>query len=180
MPVIICPGVHDRRLTDNFLADCNLTTTSEIWVFPADRQPAYCPVSMLQFLQANMSPTPDRPLIFISFSAGVVGAIAAAWTWQQLGGKVAAFIALDGWGVPLFGNFPIHRLSHDYFTHWSSAILGSGNDSFYADPPVEHLQLWSQPETTRGYQLTGDNCSFTQTYTTAAEFTIDLITRYLT
>jgi len=44
-------------------------------------------------------------------------------------------------GVPLVGNFPIHRLSHDYFTHWSSAVLGSGNDSFYADPPVEHLEM---------------------------------------
>jgi len=47
-----------------------------------------------------------------------------------IGGHVKAFVLLDGWGVPLVGNFPIHRLSHDYFTQ-SSAVLGSGNDSFY-------------------------------------------------
>ena len=53
-----------------------------------------------------------------------------------------ALIAFDGWGVPLVGNFPIYRISHDQFTHWSSELLGKGDKSFYADPPVEHLDLW--------------------------------------
>ena len=179
MPLIICPGVHDRLLTDHFLQQCDFPSTEIILVFPADRKPAYCPLSILQYLQAHLTPTPDNPLIFISFSAGVVGAIAAAWSWQQLGGNVKAFIALDGWGVPLFGNFPIHRVSHDYFTHWSSALLGQGRDSFYADPPVDHLQLWSHPRTTRGDRVTTHNFLVSRKSTTAAEFIAHLYRQYL-
>lgn len=179
MPLIICPGVHDRQLTDQFLEQCHLPPTEQILVFPAHQQPAYSPFHILQFLQAHLSPTPDKPLIFISFSAGVVGAIAAAWTWQQLGGNIKAFIALDGWGVPLWGNFPIHRLSHDYFTHWSSALLGTGHESFYADPPVDHLQLWGEATTTRGYQVIANNFLVPRKSTTAAEFIIHLYWRYL-
>lgn len=89
--------------------------------------------------------------MLICFSAGVVGGIGAAWAWQQSGGKIKALIALDGWGVPLYGNFPIHRLSRDRFTHWSSQLLGAGADSFYADPPVEHLDLWRSPHTAQGW-----------------------------
>jgi hypothetical protein len=85
------------------------------------------------------------PILIISFSAGVVGAIAAASIWQSIGGTIRAFIALDGWGVPLYGNFPIHRLSHDAFTHYTSSLLGSGEDSFYADPSVAHETLWRSP-----------------------------------
>lgn len=178
MPVIISPGVHDRPLTDHFWQQCDFPSTETILIFPAHQQPAYCPLSILQFLQAHLTPTSDNPLLFISFSAGVVGAIAAAWTWQQLGGHVKAFIALDGWGVPLSGNFPIHRLSHDYFTHWTSALLGSGNESFYADPPVDHLQLWANPTTTRGYQVTANDFSTPRTSTTAVEFITNLYHRY--
>lgn len=93
------------------------------------------------------------PLAFVSFSAGVVGAIGAAWMWQFLGGTVKAFIAFDGWGVPLWGSFPIHRFSHDEFTHWSSALLGAGSDSFYADPPVAHLDLWAKPQIAQGWWI---------------------------
>ena len=67
--------------------------------------------------------------------------------------KVKALIAIDGWGVALWGNFPIYRLSHDYFTHWSSLALGGGDKNFYADPPVGHLDLWRSPQTTRGWQV---------------------------
>lgn len=77
--------------------------------------------------------------------------MAAARSWQQSGGTIKALIALDGWGVPLYGDFPIHRLSHDHFTHWSSKLLGAGLDGFYADPPVEHLELWRSPQTTQGW-----------------------------
>jgi hypothetical protein len=108
----------------------------------------------------------QTPLLFISFSAGVVGAIAAAQMWQGLGGQVRAFLALDGWGVPLWGSFPIHRVSHDAFTHWSSALLGGGSESFYADPAVSHLDLWRAPQTARGWQIQNTG----KTATTAAEF----------
>ncbi|NES83160.1 MAG: hypothetical protein F6K10_18095, partial [Moorea sp. SIO2B7] len=33
----------------------------------------------------------------------------------------------------------------------SSALLGAGADSFYADPEVEHLDLWRSPQTTQGW-----------------------------
>ncbi len=184
MPLIICPGYHDRTLTDHFLQQCHFPSTAQVLVFPAHQQPAYSPFHVGQFLQANLTPNADNPLLFISFSAGVVGAIAAANNWQELGGNVKGFIALDGWGVPLFGNFPIHRLSHDYFTHWSSApfgikYLGESRDSFYADPPVDHLQLWSQPATTWGYQVMGNDDSVSIKLTTAAEFIRYLYCRYL-
>lgn len=116
----------------------------------------------------------QTPLLFISFSAGVVGAIAAAQMWQGLGGQVRAFLALDGWGVPLSGSFPIHRLSHDAFTHWSSAWLGGGSESFYADPAVSHLDLWRTPQTARGWRIQNTG----KTATTAAEFIGWLLRRY--
>lgn len=85
-----------------------------------------------------------------------------------------ALIAVDGWGVPLSGNFPIHRLSHDYFTHWSSALLGSGDDSFYSDPAVEHLAIWRSPHTCQGWWVQGGK----RTFTTAAQFINELGQRY--
>jgi hypothetical protein len=117
------------------------------------------------------------PLVFIGFSAGVLAAIVAAHAWQVGGGTVRALIAVDGWGVPLAGNFPIHRLSHDYFTHWSSALLGAGADRFYADPPIEHLDLWRSPHRAEGWwvrSLPGQPL----TRTTAASFLTALLNRY--
>lgn len=163
MNLVICPGMHDPELTQSFLfglqrekgkqARALLSDRAKnLLIFPAEDEPVFSAFHVLQFLGERLgSPQETSPLVFISFSAGVVGAIGAAWGWQLLGGKVLAFIAIDGWGVPLFGNFPIHRLSHDYFTHWSSSVLGSGEDSFYADPPVEHLQLWRSPQTVEGW-----------------------------
>ncbi|HEY9301012.1 MAG TPA: hypothetical protein VIQ31_32530, partial [Phormidium sp.] len=147
-----------------------------ILIFPIQDYPAYSFGHILQFLRQNHSLS--SPIVFISFSAGVVGAIAAAWGWQLLGGKVTAFIALDGWGVPLTGSFPIHRLSHDYFTHWSSALLGSGEDSFYAAPSVEHLELWRQPQTISGWWVHPQNKEFEQKMTSAAQFLAMLLERY--
>ena len=54
--------------------------------------------------------------------------------------------------MPLTGNFPIYRVSHDYFTHWSSGLLGAGYKGFYADPEVEHLDLWRSPANVYGWQ----------------------------
>jgi len=181
MSLIICPGIHDPKLTESFLTGLLSAKVGQkpknILIFPIQDYPAYSSVHILHFLHQNHSLS--SPIIFISFSAGVVGAIAAAWGWQLSGGKVTAFIALDGWGVPLTGNFPIHRLSHDYFTHWSSALLGSGEDSFYAAPSVEHLALWQEPQTVSGWWIQPSTRKSEQkTQTTAAQFITMLLDRY--
>ena len=183
MSLIICPGIHETKLTESFLAGLLELNTSQklenILIFPIEDYPAYSSGHILQFLRQNHSLS--LPIVFISFSAGVVGAIGAAWGWQLLGGEVTAFIALDGWGVPLTGSFPIHRLSHDYFTHWSSALLGSGEDSFYAAPSVEHLELWQQPQTVSGWWIHSQNDkSELKTQTTAVQFLTMLLDRYKT
>ncbi len=93
-------------------------------------------------------------LLIWAFSAGCIGASGLAHYWHQHRGRVLALFACDGWGVPLVSSFPIYRLSHDHFTHVTSQWLGAGTVGFYADPPVPHLDLWSQPATTRGWQIT--------------------------
>ncbi|HEY9659048.1 MAG TPA: hypothetical protein V6C65_11390, partial [Allocoleopsis sp.] len=150
MTILVCPGIHPPILTQFFLTGLN--QPRKLWVLPTDRYPPYCAYSVLQFLSTIQNPTPGASsihpsLILIAFSAGVVGAAAAARVWQLRGGTVKALIALDGWGVPLSGNFPIYRVSHDAFTHWSSSLLGAGVGGFYADPPVAHLDLWRSPQT---------------------------------
>lgn len=189
MRLVICPGVHDRHLTDCFLAGL-----SEVWkssaddrpfrqildralIFPAHPHPPYSAIDIFNFLCDRK--ITGESIAFVSFSAGVVGAIGAAWMWQQRGGQVGAFFALDGWGVPLGGNFPIYRLSHDRFTHWSSAFLGSGGDSFYADPPIAHLDLWKSPQTAKGWHISQTAPGTeTVTQTTAAGFLVHLLKQY--
>lgn len=187
MSIIICPGIHASEITEGFLAGlASLSNGSKfnysgnILIFPTPDYSSLSTLHIVKFLGERLgSPPVTPPLIFISFSAGVVGAIGAAWIWELLGGKVKAFIALDGWGVPLFGNFPIHRLSHDFFTYWSSACLGSGEDSFYADPGVEHLELWRSPQTIQGWWIQSPvGKSQVRTYLTAAQFLTMLLERY--
>ena len=188
MRLVICPGIHDRKLTDCFLAGLsevwgnvepwqNTQTFQSVKIFPAHKHPPFLALDIFHFLCSQE--LAGESLVFVSFSAGVVGAIGAALLWQQIGGKVGAFIALDGWGVPLGGNFPIHRISHDRFTHWSSAILGSGGDSFYADRPVAHLDLWRSPQTAQGWQIshTADGIE-TAKSATAATFLVHLLKYY--
>lgn len=172
--IVLCPGFHSSELTEHFLKQITAIHLHKwkILVFPADRYSVYSGTDILRFLHENLNPhTPDAwlktPVIFIAFSAGVVGAVGAATAFQVLGGKVSALFALDGWGVPSSGDFPIHRISHDHFTHWTSALLGSGQDSFYADPPVEHLALWRSPHTTSGYWISS---SHQPTKTTTLQF----------
>ncbi len=191
MKVIICPGIHPPELTESFVAGLELSKfcqPADILIFPTKDYPAYSGWHILQFVGDRLRgdgktdyqlpitnyQLPIR-LVFISFSAGVVGAIAAAKAWQRMGGKVKAFIALDGWGVPLFGDFPIYRVSHDEFTHWSSALLGSGEESFYADPGVEHLELWRSPQTVRGWWVNREGMCEPSS---AAEFLILLLDRF--
>lgn len=184
---VICGGEHSPSLTDSFVRQVFLLTPKlylppNLLVFPSTWGPVWSPFHILKFLELSLTPMPFENLpavIFISFSAGVAGAIGAAWGWQQRGGKVAAFFALDGWGVPLVGDFPIYRLSHDYFTHWSSALLGSGEESFYATGPVSHLQLWEMPQTVQGWwHNTASFGSYPPRPTTAALFLVSLLERH--
>lgn len=159
MTLIICPGIHDVALSDRFLTALNqqLQTmeskqrVSPEQVLPTERVAPFDGLGVWSWLQGAANPA--EPLLLIGFSAGVVGAIAAANFWQAQGRTVAAAIAVDGWGVPQVGDFPLHRVSHDYFTHWSSAVLGAGQASFYADPPVDHLDLWQFPDRARGFRV---------------------------
>ncbi|MDJ0576682.1 MAG: hypothetical protein QNJ65_16130 [Xenococcaceae cyanobacterium MO_234.B1] len=126
-------------------------------VFPTDKHPPYSPLAVYDWL--NKPEILTDKLLFIAFSAGVVGGIGAAIALEEKGVNIKAFIAIDGWGVPLWGNFPLYRFSHDYFTHWSSAILGTGKESFYADPSVEHLAMWRSPETCQGWIVSNSSAS---------------------
>jgi hypothetical protein len=168
-----------QGLSDASAAELRLET----WlVFPAERYPPYSGLYILRFLHEAFSRhDPDRtfstPLVLIGFSAGVVGAMGAALGWQAMGGTVKALLAIDGWGVPLLGEFPIHRLSHDSFTHWSSAWLGAGEDSFYADPGVAHLDFWRSPQTAEGWWLAPDRAK-PPTALSAASFLTALLHRY--
>lgn len=177
----ICPGIHDRQLTEDFwqsLSQQSVALSSPL-ILPTDSMAPFSPWHVLQFLKGELGCSQRHSLVFISFSAGVVGAIGAAWLWQQWGNTVKAFIALDGWGVPLTGEFPIHRLSHDHFTHWSSAWLGKGQESFYADPPTEHLTLWRSPDLVTGWMVrSAPDGSQQKLPTTAAAFLTRLLQRY--
>ena len=185
MTVLICPGIHSPQLTEAFIASLLGEKTEKTkdfpnnWlVFPSQKSPPYFPLSVLTFLDQHVSLNEKKSILFIGFSAGVVGTAGAALRWQmQSVGGVKGLIAIDGWGVPLGGNFPIHRISHDYFTHWSSALLGGsahreeprsplkvfpscqsltprgGGDSFYAEPGVEHQELWRSPHLAWGWRV---------------------------
>jgi len=150
MSIIICPGIHEPDLTEIFRVGLlDLVSNSalgqhsaNILLYPGQDFLVLSAFHILQFLRDRLSDRLKSPIIFISFSAGVVGAIGAAHLWELLGGRVKAFIAIDGSGVPLQGSFPIHRMSHDYFTHWSSCLLGCGQNNFYAEPAVDHLSIW--------------------------------------
>ncbi|GET35475.1 hypothetical protein [Microseira wollei] len=178
MKLIICPGIHPPELTESFVAGLGLgkiCQSEDILIVPGKDYPVYSGFHILQFVCDRLRDrTPTCPLVFISFSAGVVGAIAAAAAWRRMGGSVKAFIALDGWGVPLFGDFPIYRVSHDEFTHWSSALLGSGEESFYASPGVGHLDLWRAPQTVRGWWVKREG---ERELSTAAEFLAGVLER---
>ena len=150
MTIIICPGIHPPELTDRFVRSLEL---QNYLVLPTQYLP-YNAIAVYQWLEQQQ--LSNQPLSFIAFSAGVVGGFGAAIAWQLQGGKIHSFIAFDGWGVPLGGNFPIYRVSHDYFTHWSSAILGAGL-GFYAEPAVEHLELWRSP-TSCGWRVISSGC----------------------
>lgn len=187
MKIIICPGIHEPELTESLLkewlnpvADGAISQDAKnILVFPGQGLLTLSAFHILHFLVEHLGNELKSPVIFVSFSAGVVGAIAAAVKWQLLGGHVKAFIAIDGWGMPLWGNFPIHRLSHDYFTHWSSAMLGGGQNNFYAEPAVDHLSMWRSPQTVKGFWVDPSiEFASPKSHLTAAEFLHLLLKHY--
>ncbi|MGB7417063.1 MAG: hypothetical protein WA902_22910 [Thermosynechococcaceae cyanobacterium] len=195
IPIIICPGFHDRIWTDQFMQGIRFPNPESVWVFPAERYPACSGIHIFNFLydiscssvrfntaidaEVRQSNAFALKPILIGFSAGVVGVMQAAWAWQQLGGSIAAIIAIDGWGVPLLNDVSCYRLSHDLFTHWSSAVLGQGCDRFYADPSIPHAKLWQHPQNAQGWWIY-DHESETapKTATTAADFIHHLLRRH--
>jgi len=144
---LIFPGIHPKELTENFIKGLEINS---IYIY--DRFPAFSSSEQLNFIKENQSNL-SKNLIIIAFSAGVVGAIDTAKTVQKWGYRITSFIAIDGWGVPLDGNFPISRLSSDHYTHWTSHLLGGGKMSFYADPGVSHLQMWQTSQEVTGWLL---------------------------
>lgn len=184
MSIFICPGFHSPQLTQSFLQELLFSINSasnlaiNVSIFTAESYTALSAIHILHdLIKTYGQPRQAAPVLFISFSAGVLGALGAAWGWELLGGKVKAVIAIDGWGVPLMGNFPIHRLSHDYFTHQTSVVVNPSEDSFYADPGVEHLQMWRSPSTVAGWATRADNF-LVRSPCNAAEFILLLLKRY--
>ena len=185
MNVILCPGIHEYSLTKSFTENLTNVTYNDlpnqssvnILEFPASNLSVLSGFHVFEFLRESLTNQLKSPVVFIGFSAGVVGAITAASLWQIFGGNVKAFIAIDGWMVPKIGNFPIHRMSHDYFTHWSSCLLGSGDHNFYAQPAVEHLELWRSPSTVGGNWVDSPSGELPLPLT-AAEFINILLKRY--
>ncbi len=144
---LIFPGIHKRELTEDLI---KIFKTESLLVY--EEQPAFCTLNQLIFVKEHQASLSNN-LLIIAFSAGVVGAIGTAKVLQEWGYTIKGLIAIDGWGVPLIGNFPIYRLSCDYYTHWTSHLLGGGTSSFYADPPVKHLQMWQTSEQVTGWLL---------------------------
>ena len=182
MPIIICPGIHEPELTKSFIQGClnqSNQNSVDILIFPEQGYLTLSTFHILHFLHNRLGNKLESPVIFLCFSAGVIGGIGAATAWQLLGGHVQAFIAIDGWGVPLAGNFPMHRLSHDYYTHWTSAYLGMGENNFYAEPAVDHLSMWHSPQSVPG-QWVNPSLGFspTKNYLSASEFLNFLLERY--
>lgn len=195
MVTVIAPGIHSPSLTDDFMRGL-IKCPKNVLLPTSPALPAYSPKHLCLFLQTSIHPkqiTKTEALLFIGFSAGVVACIGAAREWQSLGGKVSALVAVDGWGVPLYGNFPIHRISHDQWTHSSSHLLGGTGLSFYSNPPVSHLALWRSPNKVVGVQVDAPTLSLrpdrlpwqsglakTRTHTslTVAMFIHQLLQRY--
>ncbi|MEM7592200.1 MAG: hypothetical protein AAF383_11890 [Cyanobacteria bacterium P01_A01_bin.83] len=164
MPLVIIPGIHSSQLSDRFIDGIRDEIKQDYLILPTQKYPPYSGRAVYQWLEQQQLDKVE-PLTFIAFSAGVVGGITAAIAWQLRVGKIHGFVAFDGWGMPLMANFPIYRVSHDYFTHWSSGILGSGEHGFYADPRVSHLELWRSPNQCSGWYSLGrglqSRCSLT-------------------
>ena len=156
-PVLICPGFHSAKLTEQFVQSVFDPAGSLDGFYPLVVE-AFCadPIAVFDWMNRTLGLPGDvgEPLLAIGFSGGVVGITGALLQWQQQGGQVRKLIAIDGWGMPIVG-LPVCRLSHDGFTHWSTLPIGAGKVNFYANPSVEHLQLWGAPDQVIGQAMTG-------------------------
>ena len=145
LSVIVCPGFNQAELTDGLVQSLPQFTRPYIV-----RSLPISPFEIYQWLSDTLgNPATQPPLVGIGFSAGVVGLAGAFLLWQQAGGKVAQLFAIDGWGVPVLG-LNVIRISHDRFTHLTTLPLGAGEVNFYADPGVDHLDLWGSPDQVMG------------------------------
>ena len=195
MNVYLCPGFHYPHLTRSFLANLPLPILKHdrlTWGILPSHVPPYSPHHVIQalevFLQETHSsdfppnchpevlsdPEPTPAIVWIGFSAGVVGALGAARQWQSRGNQVLGFIAVDSWGLPLWADFPIYTLSRDWAkpstTTWAGRLTRyfmPDSLHFYAEPAVSHLSLWESPHLAQGWQQ--DESGLRQR-TTAAEF----------
>ncbi len=170
MIVVICPGIHPPGLTDEFVAaleraiatQFDIAQALQLWVLPFEIAP-YAPDLIGSYISKRWQQAellPNTPTTWIGFSAGVVGAVAAARHWQRQGGTVKGLIALDGWGLPLGDSFPRFRLGHDRFTAQSCEWLGASDGYFYCDPAVGHLDLWRSPQQSWGHWQPNQKSSF--------------------
>jgi hypothetical protein len=158
--IVVVPGFHVPSLTTNLLLMASADPVlSQVPVFSAHqtRAAVLSPYSLRQEIdrwwQRQAHPLNQPKLLVWAFSAGCIGAVGLAHDWQYHRGQVLGLWAVDGWGVPLPADYPVYRLSHDRFTDVTSSWLGSGNVSFYADPPVPHLELWNGITTIDGWQV---------------------------
>ncbi|MFP4692331.1 MAG: hypothetical protein ACOCZG_01565 [Halothece sp.] len=173
--IIIAPGFHSPHLTADFLQGMGWQslTQEEFLVIPLEIPP-YDRIRIYQWLSQQVSL--ETPLYFIAFSAGVVGAMGVAIIWQQQGGKIEHFFALDGWGVPVLPFFPTTRISHDLLTHYTSQLLGTGEQPFYCSPPIDHLALWQNPHLAYGWWEIKCGCKL---YSSVAKIISEIILRKL-
>ena len=153
---VICGGIHPPALTQSFVTsfqeNINVGDQSPVCVIPNREIAPYDVKQIDRFLNSKYHEVKAiSPLVFIGFSAGVVGVLGAARKWQREGGLIRCLFAFDGWGVPLWESFPCHRLSHDSFSHHTAHLLGGSNHSFYAEPMVDHLDLWGNSLLLEGY-----------------------------
>ncbi len=168
--------MHDPTLTVDFwqaLAPRLPSPAPRPLIFPSNRYPAYSSWHLLTLLHESQ-PTP--PWVFLGFSAGCVAIAGILPILACRRVPIAAIFAIDAWGVPWPTTVPVHRLSHDHFTHWSSGLLGGQGESFYADPAVEHLCLWRSPQTVTGWQISLDQQQ--RHYTTALQFLVQELVNY--
>ncbi|NJL44591.1 MAG: hypothetical protein HC922_00225 [Leptolyngbyaceae cyanobacterium SM2_3_12] len=181
--VVVCGGLHPPSYNGQILTilatDAVLSQLPVLAFAPSWPLAVLSPYVLRQWLEERLmqlslapdsGPNADRVLIIWAFSAGCVGAVALAEHWQRHRGQVLALFLVDGWGVPRVTRVPIHRLSHDRFTHTTSRWLGTGTLDFYADPAVPHLQLWQSPQQVNGWPVNQSDSAPGHRIMTAAEF----------
>lgn len=167
--MIVCPGFHEPALTDGFVRSLpSFVVPHVVKTFPADPWSTFCKIREVFQEQAV-----GQAVAGIGFSGGVVGLVGALKIWQQQGGAIAKLIAIDGWGVPTL-DLPVCRMSHDEFTHVTSAALEKKGSHFYADLAVDHLAMWGAPAQVKGWQTKGPQVrKSSDKQITAADFIAD-------